>query len=61
MFPPVVKAATVIRLRSLGDSCGRVQACPNRTSSVKPTKTGAKSPKAFSAPDGSLACVVSVI
>ena len=42
------------RLRSLGDSSDRGQTCPNRTSSVKWTCAGAKSPNIRSAPDGSL-------
>ena len=35
VFPPAVSAATVTRLRSFGDSCGRCHASANRTSSVK--------------------------
>src|SRR2546430_368270 len=42
VLPPVVSAATVTRLRSLGESCGRVHACPNSTSSVKCTSAGAE-------------------
>src|SRR5437763_13421293 len=53
VLPPVVSAATVTRLRSFGESCGRFHACPNSTSSVKCTSAGAKSPNIFSAPDGS--------
>ena len=60
-LPPAVSAATVIRLRSFGDSCGRFHTSPNSTSSVKCTSPGAKPPNIFCAPEGSLACVVSVI
>src|SRR6266536_1224669 len=61
VLPPVVNAATVTRLRSLADSCGRVQTWPNRTSSVKPTSAGAKSPNILSAPEGSLRSVSSAM
>src|SRR3954451_19629772 len=53
-LPPVVSAATVIRLRARGDRCGRSHASPNSTSSVKCTRPGAKSPNIFSAPEGSV-------
>src|SRR5881227_2505781 len=59
VFPPAVKAATVTRLRSFGDSCGRVQASPKSTSSVKCTSAGARSPNILSAPEGSLFCALS--
>ena len=44
VLPPVMSAATVIRLRSRGDSSVRAQMSPNSTSSVKDTSFGAKSP-----------------
>jgi hypothetical protein len=53
VLPLVVSAATVTRLRSLAVSCGRVHTWPNNTSSVKPTKAGAKSPNMRCAPEGS--------
>ena len=43
----------VRRLRSRDESSGRVRTSPNRTSSVKCTRPGAKSPNIFRAPDGS--------
>ena len=58
VLPLVVNAATVTRLRSLGDSCGRVQTWPNRTSSVNPTSAGAKSPNICCAPVGGWLSVV---
>src|SRR3954449_1136243 len=62
VLPLVVRAATVTRLRSFGESCGRVHTCPKSTSSVKPTSAGAKSPNIFSAPDGSLSsAIVSIL
>src|SRR3954467_9256551 len=39
-----MSAATVIRLRSRGESSGRSQMSPNRTSSVSDTSFGEKSP-----------------
>src|SRR4051795_3370437 len=52
-LPPVSSAATVTRLRSRGDSCGRFHTSPNSTSSVKCTSPGAKSPNIVWAPEGS--------
>src|SRR3954454_8520635 len=59
-LPPVSSAATVIRLRSRGDSSGRFHASPKRTSSVKCTRPGAKSPNICSAPLGSSLSVMPV-
>src|SRR4051795_9776422 len=57
-LPPVMRAVTVTRLRSRGDSCGRFHTSPNRTSSVKCTRPGEKSPSICAAADG---CGVSVM
>src|SRR3954468_23608881 len=53
-LPPVSRAATVARLRSFGESCGRFHASPKSTSSVKCTSPGAKWPNICSAPEGSV-------
>src|SRR3954453_14277512 len=60
-FPPAMSAATVIRLRSRGDSCGRFHTSPNRTSSVKCTRPGAKSPSICSAADGAESLLLAVM
>src|SRR5204863_120264 len=61
VLPLVVSAATVTRLRSFADSSVRSHTSPNSTSSVKPTRAGAKSPNMRCAPDGCLSSAVSVI
>src|SRR3954447_2086051 len=47
LFPPVISAATVMRLRSRGVNSFRSQTSPNKTSSVSDTSFGAKSPNVF--------------
>src|SRR5437588_4919732 len=47
LFPPVISAATVMRLRSRGVNSFRSQTSPNKTSSVSATSFGAKSPNVF--------------
>src|SRR5947208_3452716 len=47
LFPPVISAATVMRLRSRGVNSFRSQTSPNKTSSVSETSFGAKSPNVF--------------
>src|SRR3954470_6682956 len=61
VFPPVVRAATVSRLRSLGESSVRGQTWPNRTSSVRRTNSGANSPNCFWAPEGSGVSFIGVL
>src|ERR1700712_1247217 len=57
----VASTVTVTRLRSLGDRSVRGHTSPKSTSSVKCTKAGANSPKAFCAPEGSLPLLISVV
>src|SRR3982075_3516910 len=57
--PRVASTETVTRLRSLADKSARGHTSPKRTSSVKCTKAGAKSPNAFCAPEASLSLVMS--
>src|SRR6266571_4833094 len=47
LFPPVISAATVMRLRSRGVNSFRSQTSPNKTSSVSDTSFGTKSPNVF--------------
>src|SRR5436305_2332479 len=47
LFPPVISAATVMRLRSRDVNSFRSQTSPNKTSSVSATSFGAKSPNVF--------------
>src|SRR5947209_14542454 len=49
VLPPVINAATVIKLRSRLESSARSQTSPNRTSSVSDTIFGKKSPIIFCA------------
>src|SRR3954467_8022553 len=56
--PRVASTDTVTRLRCFGDSSVRGHTWPNSTSSVKCTKSGANSPNAFCAPDGSFSRVM---
>src|ERR1700712_731463 len=50
VFPPAIRAAIVIRLRSRGDSPSRFHTSPNSTPSVREASLGAKSPTSFCAP-----------
>src|SRR3954462_3469658 len=58
LAPSAASTETVTRLRSLGDSPVRGHTWPNSTSSVKCTKSGANSPNAFCAPDGSFSSLM---
>src|SRR3954453_23997621 len=51
VLPPATSAVIVTRLRSRGDSSLRFQTSPNRTSSVRETSLGAKSPSIVAAAD----------